>query len=181
MRTDDDLPIGMMGQPRTVIDHFWKMVDAGESVRLAEMLAVRRAPSLDTDTVHFAGLDMSHIAKTCGPDYANKIMKQAKNAGISVNGNSFDNGAIADERGGAEPGAWKLVGDGKDKFRKTVRDRGGACESLGVEFGESSERMQKQQRKLEKQRAKKKQFLTMQKQLTSDMHRNESGKLVLKD
>lgn len=181
MRTDDDLPLGMMGQPRSVINHFWKMIDAGESPRLAEMFATRSAPKLDTDTSHFAGMTMAHVAKTCGKPYAEKIMKQARSAGISVNENSFYNGSIADERGGADPGAWKLVGDGKEKFRKTIRDRGGACESLGVEHGESSERMQKQQAHLEKLRAKKKQFKVMQKQLAADMHRNGSGQLVLKD
>jgi len=168
-----DLPIGMMDQPPEVVARFRKMVAAGESPRLAEMLAVRKGPCLDTDTVHMAGLSMAHVAKTAGKSYAEKDMKQARAAGIQVNENSFFNGSIADERQGADPGAWCLVGEGKDKLKKTVRDRGGACESLKVDFGESQERVDKEQARLEKLRWKKREYKKLQKQVAANMKPKE--------
>lgn len=169
-----DLPIGMMDQPQHVIDRFLKMVANGESPRLAEMLAVRKGPALDTDTAHFVGIPP--MEKTLGYNQAKKVREQARKAGISISDSSFYNGTIADERGGGDPNAWLLAGDGKDKFKRVIRERGGACESLGVEFGESQERVDKAQSRIEKHREKRKKFQIMKQQLAAD--NKAKGELV---
>jgi len=158
----------MDARPDQIVD-FNKMVRAGESPRMAEMLALRAAPRLDTDTAHFAGLDLKHFAKVNGQPLAQKAFDQARKAGINVNENWFYNGSIADERGGGDPDAWVGPGEGKSKLKESVRKKGGACESLGVEFGDSAHRMDTEQKRLEKVRAKKKQYKLLQKQVGADM------------
>jgi len=127
-----DLPIGMWDQSPEVVARFRKLVAAGQSPSMAEIFACRKAPGLETDTAHFAGLSMSHVAKSAGVPYADKVMAQAKKAGISVNQNSIYNASIADARGGGDPNAWLLAGDGRAKFRKSIESKGGECETLGV-------------------------------------------------
>lgn len=156
-----------MDQPSEVIARFRKMVAAGESPRLAEMMAVRKGPVLDTDTAHFVGLPP--LEKVYGPVGAKKIRETARKAGISVSDSSFFNPSIADERAAADPDAWLLPGEGKDKFKRVIRDRGGASEELGVEFGESQQRMDTEQKRLEKLRANKKEYKKLQKQVAADM------------
>ena len=163
-----DLPIGMMDARQDQIEAFERMVASGESPRLAEMLALRKAPSLDTDTAHFAGLNMNHIAKTINQPYADKVMEQARKAGLNVNENWFYNGSIADERAGGDPGAWIGPGDGKDKFKKVIRERGGASEELGVDFFESAERQDKETTRREKVKEKRAKFKIMEKQVKAD-------------
>jgi len=165
---NDDLPIGMMDQPPHVVAAFRRMVAEGQSPRLAEMLAVRKGPCLSTDVTFTEGLTLDRIAKQAGQPYVEKIMKQAKAAGITVNGNSFYNGTIADERQGGDPGAWLLAGDGKDKFKKTLRDRGKSSQDLGVEHDESQERTDHTLSRLEKQRKIKKDRLTAKNQIMKD-------------
>ena len=163
-----ELPIGMMDARPDQIRAFTKMVAAGESPRLAEMLALRKGPALDTDTVHFAGMGMSHLQKCVGPAQAEKVANQARAAGIPINDSWVYNGSVADERGGGDPDAWVGPGDGKDKIKNVIRNRGGACETLGVEFGESQQRVDKAQSEIETRRAKKKKFKEMEKQVKAD-------------
>lgn len=151
----NDLPIGMMDQPSQVIARYRRMVAAGESPRLAEMFAVRKAPKLETDTAHYAG--MPALEETAGFEYAKKVKQQARAAGISITDSSIYNGTIADERGGADPNAWLLAGDGRDKFRKVIRDKGKACESLGVEAdGSFEEKWAKKEKAFNKRQSAKK-------------------------
>ena len=164
--TNDDLPIGMMDQPLHIVERFWKMVKEGTHPRLAEMLAVRRGPLLDTDTAHFAGVPP--LEKSLGKAHAEKIRAQARKAGIQVSESSFYNGSIADERQGADPGAWLLAGDGKDKYKQVIRDRGGASPELGVKFGESQKRTEYIQKKIEKQRAINKERAEIKRQKAAD-------------
>ena len=128
-----DLPVGMMGESDEHIAAFRKMVASGESPRMAEMLALRKAPKPDTDTSHFAGMGLKQLAKHVGEVQVRKIEKQARQAGISINDNSIYNASVADRRQAGDPNAWLLAGDGRDKFKKVIRNRGGTCESLGIE------------------------------------------------
>lgn len=164
-----DLPIGMMDQPKHVVERYLKMVKAGESPRLAEMLAVRKGPQLDTDTSYFASVPkVSELEKHNGKWYADKVRQQAKDAGIHITSDAIYNATIADERGAGDPGAWLLAGDGKDKFKNEIRKRGGACDTLGVQFGESAERADKEQARLEKLRKKVRERKTIERQKAAE-------------
>ena len=163
-----DLPIGMMDARQDQIEAFERMVASGESPRLAEMLALRKATNISTDTAHFAGLNMTHIAKTLGQPYADKAMEQARDAGLNVNKNWFYNGSMADERAGGDPEAWIGPGDGIDKFKRLVRNRGGASEELGVDFFESAERQDKETTRREMVKEKRAKFKIMEKQVKAD-------------
>ena len=146
----------MMGQPDEIVQRFLKMVRAGESPRMAEILACRKAPTLETDTNHYAGMGMAHIEKIDGKPYAQTVWDQAKAAGISVNSNSIYNATMADERCGGDPNAWLLAGDGRDKFKKVVQDKGGFCESLGIESsnGKYEEILDKKDKEIKAKKAR---------------------------
>ena len=157
-----DLPIGMMGESPEVIARFRKMVAEGESQRIAEILACRKAPSLETDTSHFSG--MKPLEVTCGPEYAKKVKQQAREAGISISDSSIYNGSIADKRGGGDPNAWLLAGDGRAKWKKSIQAKGGSCESLGVEAnGKSLEISDRKEHAIKKRENRRKEFEAMKK------------------
>jgi len=162
----DDLPIGMMDQPQHILNRYWAMVEAGESPRLAEMLAVRKGPQLETATNYLVGLPR---LETTMPAYAKKVRQQARKAGISLTDDSKYNGTLADSRGGADPNAWIHPGDGKDKVRQHIRNVGGACETLGVDFFESQQRVDTEQSRIEKLRKDKKHYRVMKEQVQADM------------
>lgn len=128
---------------------FTRMVNAGESPRMAEILALRKPPKADTDDVHFQGLGMAHLAKVAGHDYAKNTYGQAKAAGLSITDSHIYNGSIADKRKGGDPNAWIGPGDGREKFRKIIKSRGGACESLGIEEGAADHVVEKFEKKRE--------------------------------
>lgn len=173
-----DLPIGMLDQPSPVVKAFRRMVAAGESPRLAEMFAVRKAPRLDTDTVYKSELPtIGQLEKTLGKPYVDKVREQAKKAGISINAHSVYNGSAADERAGGDPGAWLLVGDGKDKFKKTAMERGLACPTLGVEHFQSQKRVDEIQPKIAKQRKFNHNRRVMKEQVLSDKHNGHKIKM----
>jgi len=150
----DDLPLGMMDQPDHVIAHYRAMVKAGESPRIAEICACRKAPAGETDTSHFAG--MKPLEATAGPEYAKKVRAQARAAGIEVSGSSIYNATIADARGGGDPNAWLLAGDGRAKWRKAIEAKGGECDSLKVKAsGKSLELFAKKEQALARRKARK--------------------------
>jgi hypothetical protein len=168
----------MMDAPPHVLEAFRRIVASGESPRLAEMLAYRRAPQPNTDGVHFEGMGMAHLEKTLGKPWVDNLTKQARKAGIAINDSSIYNGSLADARAGGDPGAWLLTGDGKDQLKKRARERGLACETLGVEHGESQQRMEFIQPKIEKQRAKNQQFRVMKDQLQKDIKAGHEPKSI---
>ena len=153
MKTQD-LPISMMGESPVIVARYRQLIAKGESPRMAEILATRQAPGLETDTSHYAG--MRPLEETCGLDYATKTKAQARKAGITINDSSIYNPTIADQRGGGDPKAWLLAGDGRDKFRKVINAKGKSCDTLGikVENGKGLEDFSKREKKLEAKQAR---------------------------
>lgn len=139
---DDDLPIGMMGQPEHLIAKFRELVASGESPRIAEICALRTAPGGKTDTAHFAGMGLGHLASVLGQNHVDKLVAQARAAGIQVGESSIYNGSLADKRAGGDPGAWLTVGDGRAKQREVALSRGMAAADGSVEYGQSQERVE---------------------------------------
>jgi hypothetical protein len=139
----DDLPIGMMGQPPHLIARYRELIASGQSPRIAEICALRIPPGGKTDTSHFAGMGLGHLASVLGQNHVDQLVAKARAAGISVGPNSIYNGSLADKRGAADPGAWLLVGDGQAKFKNVARSRGMAtADSDEVQFGESAQRVE---------------------------------------
>jgi hypothetical protein len=163
-----DLPIGMMDQPPEVIRKFRQLVANGESPRLAEMFAMRQGPRLETATTNAIDLKPSRNNEGVGFQRMQKIRADAKKAGIPVTDDSFYNGSIADERGAADPDAWVHPGEGRDKLRRVVRERGGVSEELGVGPGECQERMDVRKKQVEKQLVINQKKLQLRKQLKRD-------------
>lgn len=148
------LPFSMIDEPEHVKAKYLELVAAGESRSIAEILACRQAPSAETDTSHFAG--MRPLDETAGHEYAKKVRAQARAAGISISGSSIYNGSIADARGGGDPNAWLLAGDGRAKWRQSIERVGGECESLKVKAsGKSLEIFAKREKLLNKRKQRK--------------------------
>jgi len=165
----DDLTIGMMGQPPHLIAKFRELVASGESPRIAEICALRVAPGGKTDTSHYAGMGLGQLASVLGQDHVNKLVAKAKKAGISVGPNSIYNGSLADKRGGADPGAWLLVGEGQAKAKEVARSRGMAtADSDEVKYGESDQRVEFASKWLEKYDKKKAEKAARKKEIESD-------------
>lgn len=149
-----EIPVSMMGESESILAKYFQLIKSGTSPRMAEILACRKAPGLETDTSHYAG--MKPLEETCGQDYARKTKAQARAAGISITDNSIYNATIADERGGGDPKAWLLAGDGRAKFRDIVNNHGASCESLKVkENGKLLERFAKREKFVRKKLARK--------------------------
>ena len=120
----------MYGESAETLDQYRQMICEGQSPGIASILATRRPPALETDTNHFLGL--KHTRESIGNDYDEKIWKRARAAGINVSDSNVYNPTIADERGPGDPGAWLLAGDGRGKWKRTLEERGGRNEDLGV-------------------------------------------------
>ncbi len=163
-----DLPIGMIDQPPDVIATYRRIVASGENPRLAEMFATRKVPRAETATSNAVELKPSRNNEGVGFQRMQKIRADARKAGIPVTDDSFYNGSVADERGAADPDAWVHPGEGRDKLRRTVRERGGVSEELNVGPGECQQRMDERKKVAEKQIEINKKRLKLRKQLKRD-------------
>lgn len=130
VRVERYLPFTMQGESEETIQRYFQLVDKGESPGMAEILACRKFPALNSDE------DMSKIPplETVSPALARKVKAQAKAAGINVSDNSRYNATMADHRGGGDPKAWLHAGDGVSTYKQRLRECGGGSEDLGVEM-----------------------------------------------
>lgn len=70
---------------RTIIADYWQMVDGGTAPRLAEMLALQQAPSLQTDTRWLTG-EVNGKQFVSMPASGHYYKSVAKEAGINTEG-----------------------------------------------------------------------------------------------
>ena len=129
-RSEIRIPVSMMDESDDVLDRYRDLIMKGESPGIASILASRCAPSLETATNHFVG--RKSLEEAYGLDYATKVKRHAREAGIAITDSSIFNASVADERGGADPNAWLLAGDGPDKWRAVAQARGCRSEDLKV-------------------------------------------------
>lgn len=129
-RSSIAIPRSMVGEPEHILDRYRDLIMKGEPPGMASILASRVAPGLETATNHFVG--RKSLEEAYGLDYATKVKRHAREAGISITDDSIFNASVADERGGADPNAWLLAGDSHDKFRKVAQERGCPSEDLKV-------------------------------------------------
>jgi hypothetical protein len=129
-RSEIKIPTSMMDESESVLDRYRDLIMNGESPGMASILASRCAPGLETATNHFVG--RKSLEEAYGLDYATKVKRHAREAGIAITDSSIFNASVADERGGADPNAWLLAGDGPDKWRDVAQKRGCPSEDLKV-------------------------------------------------
>lgn len=129
-RSEIRIPVSMVGEPDHILDKYRDLIMKGEKPGMASILASGVAPSLETATNHFVG--RKSLEEAYGLDYAVKTKRHAREAGISITDSSIYNASVADERGGADPGAWLLAGDGPDKWKRVAEERGYTSEDLKV-------------------------------------------------
>lgn len=129
-RSEIRIPVSMVGESEDVLDRYRDLIMKGESPGIASILATRCAPGLETATNHFIG--RKSLEEAYGLDYAARMKRQAREAGIAISDSSIFNASVADARQGGDPGAWLLAGDGPDKWRNVAQARGHTSEDLKV-------------------------------------------------
>jgi hypothetical protein len=100
----------------------------GESHNMAEMLAVREAPGVETDSTFFAGIGT--LAKQFEGDekVLEHVVSRAKALGYNPNPNDFYNGALVDpEIGPGDPAAFVPATGGRGHVRKVCEQRDWSC------------------------------------------------------
>lgn len=101
-----NLPFDIQHASREVQNHYRRMVAAGQSPRFAEMCALQVPPGTrGTDRAFMEGRSNGQFFDNMPPRLARKMIREARAAGISVEG-KFYMGGLADKRGHCDPDAW---------------------------------------------------------------------------
>lgn len=150
--TEVRIPISMMGDPEPILKRYRELVASGTVPRMAEILASRKFPGVETDTMRMAGVPP--LEETCGPAYAARMKKLAREAGIAISDNSRYNPTMADSRRGGDPNAWTHAGDGTSTFKRRLEEMGGGSEDLGVkmDMARVAENFEKKRARLDKKK-----------------------------
>jgi hypothetical protein len=101
-----DLPYEIKSAPKDVQDHYRKVLAMGHGERWAEMVALQQAPAtrgMDRSLMEgrYDGSWLDKLPKR----QADRIIREAKSAGISTSGRFYMSG-LADKRGHLDPMAW---------------------------------------------------------------------------
>ena len=101
-----DLPPDIAAAGRDVQEHYRRMILAGQTPQFAEMAALQQPPGTKgTDRALMQGrYNMEYMGSMTGP-MANRMLREARNAGINVSG-KFYMGGLADKRAHLDPKAW---------------------------------------------------------------------------
>jgi hypothetical protein len=101
-----NLPPEIASSSPEVRDHYARMIEAGQSERWALMAALQQPPGTrGTDRAFMEGRYANEWMKNMPKPIAAKMLKEAREAGISTSG-KFYMGGIADSRGHMDPEAW---------------------------------------------------------------------------
>lgn len=114
-----------------VIAHFLSMVQAGESPRFAEMLALQKAPAANTDREFFSGRN------TLGQQFDGDdrglatVLRAAKRHGFTPSRNDiYEPGLCRPEVGQGDPQAFISSSDGRGEVKRRVERLGWAADGL---------------------------------------------------
>lgn len=100
------LPYEIASAPKDVREHYVRMVESGVGERFAEMAALQQPPGTrGTDRAFMEGRLHGNWMDTMPKHIANKMLSEARAAGISTTG-KFYMGGLADGRGHRDPAAW---------------------------------------------------------------------------
>ncbi len=128
-----EIPWDIQRASGSVQAFYKKMVTDGVAPRMAEMLALQQPPGLrGTDRTFMEGRYNNQQFDNMPKHHAEKMMKQARQAGINPSGKYYCSG-LADGRGPSDPAAWV---DGVNDVLKVARARNltveGAVEHKGI-------------------------------------------------
>lgn len=107
--------------PQSLQERFWGMVDAGQSVSMAHMLASRQSPGLATDD-QFLNQEFSLKNRVSSAAQRKNILKKARAAGICVDETCRYEPGLG--KGPADPTSWFKHGEGKAELQKRLNARG---------------------------------------------------------
>jgi hypothetical protein len=132
--SDIQLPFDIQRASMEVREHYIRMVNAGQSPRFAEMCALQQPPGTQgTDRAFMQGRLDGNWMDGLPPRMAKKMAREAKAAGINVNGKYYL-GGLADKRGHMDPSAWvDSVGDIKRVAKARNLNVSGICNVEGHE------------------------------------------------
>lgn len=117
---ESELPFDIAASTRDVQERYIEMVGANVPPRMAEMLALQQPPGVKGgDRAFMENRYNNQQLDQMPKDHAQKMVAEAKRAGISVSGKYYCSG-LADKRGPADPMAW--VG-GSDDVKAVAKAR----------------------------------------------------------
>lgn len=115
-----ELPYEIAAAPKSVQDHFLRMVANGQTEQFALMCALQQPPGTKgTDRAFMEGRLSGNWLDELPKRQANWMVKEAKAAGINPTGKFYLSG-IADKRGHLDPEAWV---DSVDDIKRVARAR----------------------------------------------------------
>lgn len=115
-----ELPYEIAAAPKSVQDHFLRMVANGQTEQFALMCALQQPPGTKgTDRAFMEGRLSGNWLDQLPKRQANWMVKEAKAAGINPTGKFYLSG-IADKRGHLDPEAWV---DSVDDIKRVARAR----------------------------------------------------------
>lgn len=101
-----EVPFDVQRAGRDAVDHYLKMVRSGCTPRFAEMCALQMPPGTSgSDRAFMEGRLNGEWLNSLPKPQADRIVAQAKRAGISTAGKVYLSG-LADKRGHLDPAAW---------------------------------------------------------------------------
>lgn len=101
-----ELPYEIAVSPRAVQDHYQRMIEAGNSPRFAEMLALQQPPGTKgTDRAFMEGRLNQQWLDSMPKPMAQQMLREARAAGIDTTGKIYM-GGLADLRAHRDPEAW---------------------------------------------------------------------------
>jgi hypothetical protein len=118
---DMEVPAEIASSPRSVQDHYRKMIRDGQSERFAVMCALQVAPGTHgCDRAFMEGRMNNQQLDDMPENQAKYIAREARGAGISIEGKYYV-GGLADGRGWRDPEAWVSSTDDILKVAKKRR------------------------------------------------------------
>lgn len=115
-----DLPHDIRAAGSEVIRHYRKLIRDGQTPRFAEMCALQQAPATHgMDRTFMHGRHNQQWLDDMPKHQAERILREAKAAGISTSGKFYMSG-IADKRGHCDPAAWI---DSTAEIKKVAKQR----------------------------------------------------------
>jgi hypothetical protein len=122
------IPHDVLQAGQAACDHFVRMINAGESERMAEMLALRSPPSAYTDREFFAGRH-TLAQQFAGDDRGlATLLRAAKRNGYTPRATDvYEPGLCRNEVGQGDPQAFIPSSEGRGKATRILEARGSSA------------------------------------------------------
>lgn len=116
----EELPASIALAGKEVQQRYLRMRSDGQTVKFAEMCALQQPPGLrGTDRAFMEGRLNQQWLDNMPKDHAQKMLREARAAGINVSGRYYMAG-LADKRGHLDPAAWV---DSAQDIKRVARER----------------------------------------------------------